>query len=424
MQEVSQKWIATNADAFTVRSFVTLQIHRNSNTGTLFVPPDRIMSYSHKFYGDMLSGEIPEISVTAKINNNDGIYTGTLLTESDFEHAKTDILISFEVGDDDPEEEQNETISGGRLYISSIEYDSRDRTITLKLSDCLQFMNAKYNGLKKGWISQIVSDVVSQANDNSILPNTVITCLIDEDQTEKYQVDIDGETTLAETLQVCANASSCVFYVDRSGIIHIEPMSRTIQNYFINRDVQYTEPALTIDKAINSVLVRYHDEASALTEYDYVRKDQIGAQQTVSNPAIFFVFNAMSVARKAYRVLQENRQIISGEFRCDPRVDIFDVIQIESAERKLSIYDLERMPLNTLERMTINELETNTTSIGNYCIISLEMTFTGAWHGRFTARAVDDKNNSDLRTWGNLRALTWGKAREFSWDEVRGGEYT
>ena len=65
MQEVSEKWIATNQSAFTVPSFITIMIHRNSGTGTLFIPTGRIMAYTQSFYGDMLAGEIPEMSVVA-----------------------------------------------------------------------------------------------------------------------------------------------------------------------------------------------------------------------------------------------------------------------------------------------------------------------------------------------------------------------
>ena len=418
MQEVSEKWIATNQSAFTVPSFITIMIHRNSGTGTLFIPTGRIMAYTQSFYGDMLAGEIPEMSVVAKLNNNDGIYTSSLSADKeDFEHAAADILISFNFNSVDPEEE-NESINGGRFFVSEITYDANDRSLTLRLSDILQFMNSQYNGRSRGWVEDVVNDIIVQAKSDNSVPVQAIQCEIDSTLTGNVQVDMAEKFTLAEALQVCANASNCVLFVDRDSVIHIEPINREVQDYFIGRNIQYTETNLTKDKAINSVLVNFLNYS-----YDYTRKTQIGSQQTVTNPAIMLIINAMNVARRTYRTLQENREVISGEFRCDPRVDIFDVIQIESSKRNLRIYDLEQMPIEDIELLTINEIENSTTDIGIYCITSLEMTFTGAWHGKFSARAINTQGSESLRTWGNLKLMTWGQARDYSWDEVRGGYY-
>lgn len=425
MQEVSQAWIDTNAAPFTVRSYVTIWIRYNSGGGALAIPPERIISYSQGFTGDMLAGEIPEMHAVVKLDNSDGYYSRAFQEEKDeLEHAKTDIYIAFEFLDEN-NDPVPESINGGRFYVSEISIDAKDRTASIKFEDILQFLNTEYKGIKIASVKNIVPAVISQALSDNIVPVTGIDVVLDDTLTSVYiyQIEIPEGTTLAETLQLCANACNCALFVDRSGAIHIEHIDRTAKDYMISRTVQYIDPAIAKDKAINSVLLKYHDATTGYDDYEYKREGQLGAQQTVSNPAIRFLYNAMAVTRRTYRVLQENRDVISGEYRCDPRVDIFDCIQIAANKRYISIADLETMQLNDIEDFTIEELENGAVEVGTYCVTALEMEFSGAWHGRFTARAVDQSNNNDLQTWGDLKVLTWGQARNFSWDEVRGGYY-
>ena len=422
MQEVSERWIATNAAPFTAKSYITIWIRQNISGGALAIPPERILSYTQSFTGDMLAGEIPEIKASVKLNNNDGYYSEAFDNKDEYEHAQAEIWIAFEVGSEvDPY--APESINGGTLFISDVSFDARERTATIKFSDILQFLNAEYTGTKDDWADEIIPAAISQAVASKSVPLTTIPYQFDEELTYFWQLKIPDGLTIAETLQVCANACNCVLYVDRDSKIHIEQIDRTPKEYNLSRDVQYVNPSLYKEKSINSVLLKYYDTNSQLDSYEYRREGQIGSQQTVSNPAIQFVFNAMSVARRTYRVLQENRTVISGEYRCDPRIDIFDCIPIASAVRFITINDLEEMTLNSIEDMTINEIETGYTDVGTYCMTSLEMTFTGSWHGRFTARAVDERNSTNLATWGDAKVLTWGQARNFSWDELKGGIY-
>lgn len=424
MQEVSREWIATNAAPFTSRSSIIIWIYGNGQDArSLPIEPERIISYSQGFTGDMLAGEIPEIHAYVKLNNNDGRYSQAFTDNKDeLEHALSAIWIGFDI-DDEHGEPQTESISGGTLFVSEVSFDTKDKTATIKFEDILQFMNEEYRGVKLGFPKNIIAAAISQALEDKVVPVSSIGTEINETLTFRHQIEIPDGTTLAEALQLCANASNCALFVDRDSKIHIEPIDRTPKDYYISRDVQYIDPAVARDKSINSILLKYYDAVSGYDDYEYKREGQIGSQQIVSNPAVRDIYNAMSMTRRTYRTLQENRNVISGEYRCDPRVDIFDCIQIAANKRYVSISDLETMSLNEVEAFTIEELEDGVIDIGTFCLIALEMDFSGAWHGRFTARAVDQSNNSNLQTWGNLKLLTWGQARDYSWDEARGGYY-
>ena len=60
---------------------------------------------------------------------------------------------------------------------------------------------------------------------------------------------LDGNT-IAEVLQYVANAACCVFYQDREGIYHIEPLPSGVTDYEINQFRSYENSEISLSKAI------------------------------------------------------------------------------------------------------------------------------------------------------------------------------
>jgi hypothetical protein len=110
-------------------------------------------------------------------------------------------------------------------------------------------------------------------------------------------------------------------YQDRNGVLHVEPLRKNASGYAIPRYVSYAHPEFTLTKPLKSVSVNdgmgTADNAAA------------GEIQTVNNKLITDTTMANRVAEWV-RTTLEGRRTLSGEYRANPVLDVFDVIAVES----------------------------------------------------------------------------------------------
>lgn len=126
---------------------------------------------------------------------------------------------------------------------------------------------------------------------------------------------------------MCANAACCVFFQDRSGVLRIEPYTLELSEYLISSALSYSYPEIELSKALKSVSVEY---SSGDTSEKYnLEVAASGETQTVSNPMINTEGHAFVVAEWVKENLV-SRKTISGEYRADPRLDLFDAVTVES----------------------------------------------------------------------------------------------
>jgi hypothetical protein len=143
---------------------------------------------------------------------------------------------------------------------------------------------------------------------------------------ENYKAGYVGKTSHAESIQKCANAAGCILRYDRNGVLYIEPLKKVYADYTITSDLTYTHPEVELSKPLKSVAVSYknsEDDPYVLTI------SSVGEQQTVDNDYITTQEQAAYVAVFVRDAL-EHRGTVSGEFRADPRLDLFDIISIWS----------------------------------------------------------------------------------------------
>jgi hypothetical protein len=103
------------------------------------------------------------------------------------------------------------------------------------------------------------------------------------------------------------------------------------------------------------VAVSYKD---SITPY-VLEVSELGEQQTVDNDYITSEEQAAEVAAWV-RDMLEHRRNLHGEFRADPRLDLFDVVQVET---KYGV-------------------------VSPVVITNIKYTYSGSFRGSFTGRAL------------------------------------
>jgi hypothetical protein len=113
-------------------------------------------------------------------------------------------------------------------------------------------------------------------------------------------------------------------YQDRSGILRIEKLSYKESGYTIKTSLSYAYPEISFSKPLKNVSVTYY--GNAVTLYPY---GSSGETQTLNNDFISTESQAKAVAAWVCDGIR-SRQQITGEFRGDPRFDLFDVVNVEN----------------------------------------------------------------------------------------------
>lgn len=155
--------------------------------------------------------------------------------------------------------------------------------------------------------------------------------------------------TEAVVLQYAANAACCVFYQDRTGRIRIEPLNAQLEDYSIDRFVSYANAELTLTKPLRSV-----DVNNGQFVFTAGRKGEV---QSLSNP-LLTEEQAPAAARWTADYLQ-NRRVLSGSYRADPRLDPLDLVRLENQFAQSIVL-----------------------------ITNVEYTYNGAFRGSYTSRGM------------------------------------
>ena len=271
-----------------------------------------IMSYSHSIFVDPLSSELPKAEITFEIKNLNGEYNPDnpqgvekYLMERQQITARYGYKLNGQV----------EWIKAGTFFMSEWETPQNGITATFTARDAIEFMSDLYTGTSSGTLMAIVTAAFTQAG----LPTL-------SDGSNRWEIDdslssisapsgVDlSQNSIAEVLQLCANAACCVLYQDRTGVFHIEPLAAGTTDYQINRFNSYQNSEISLTKQLKAVDV--NNGAAVITV------GTVGDTQQIDNPLISSS-RAQTVGQWVADFL-ENRRILSGDFRADPRLDALD----------------------------------------------------------------------------------------------------
>ena len=279
-----------------------------------------ILSYTHEQYGNLNSGELPKNSIEFSLDNIDGRWNPSNpvgLEKYLSERQRVTVRYGMDVNG------TTEWVDAGVFYLSEWRAPSNGLEATFSARDVLEYLlNKPYTGLLTGSLKAIVADAFAVAD----IPDGVDIILSSalDNYTATIPVTSDNLHTCAEVVQMCANAASCVIYQDREGSVHVGRLNTANSGYTIPASLSYAHPEIELSKQLKNVSVSYGDD-----KIYTLAVGNAGETQTVSNPIVSAENQAAEVAAWVRDAL-ESRRSVTGEFRADPRLDLFDIVTVES----------------------------------------------------------------------------------------------
>ena len=239
-----------------------------------------------------------------------------------------------------------EWIEGGTFYLSEWYAKQNGITADFTARDLLEFMSAIYvdeHDLSSRTLYELAEKVLIAAelplNDDGSVKWVIDESLKSITTTAPLPAD-----TLANCLQMIANAGMCVLYQDRTGTLRIEPLKSDDTDYKIDSFNSYSKSEVTLTKPIKYV---------EMTTYFYTMGEkgiesttgtaralcgESGETIAVDNPLITGTNPewAVEVGRWIATHLG-NRMIVDSSWRVDVRLDALDIVTNENGYTSNSV---------------------------------------------------------------------------------------
>lgn len=274
-----------------------------------------IISFTHEQFGNLNSSEISKNSIEFTVDNTDGRWNpNNPIGLEQYLSERQVVTVRYGMDVDGT----TQWIHAGTFYLSEWRAPSNGLEATFAARDIFEYLlNEPYTGRTTGTLLEMAKDALASAD----VPDN-FRAVIDP-SLGNYTATLDSEYTAAEVVQMCANAACCVIYQNRDGELHIEPLNQNQTDYVISSALSYSHPELTLSKPVKDVSVSYGDATYLLNA------NPSGETQTVDNPLVNTDVQAAEIAAWVWRVLK-TRKTVSGEFRADPRLDLYDLVSVES----------------------------------------------------------------------------------------------
>lgn len=292
-----------------------------------------LMSYSHTQSVDPISTSLPKMEIQFSIDNSDGSYNPYNLSGlSKYLTERQEIAVRYGLKLND---NTVEWIKGGTFYLSEWYAKQNGLTADFVARDSLEFMLADYKDNITAITERSLYDLATQVLQAANLP-------LNKDGSVRWMVhnSLKGiktrsplpNDTIANCLQLIANAGRCVVYPDRNGLILIEPINDEIVDYEVNSFNSYLKPETTLSKPLKQVVVKVYTYTKSEDGYDSSTTDEIaeigntGETITVDNPLITNSQLAQDVGQWVGNYLK-NRMTLNTTVRGDVRLDALDVVK-------------------------------------------------------------------------------------------------
>ncbi len=325
-----------------------------------------IISYEHEQYGDLLSGELPKNSVTFTLDNTNGLWNPNnpvgferYLTERQPLNVRYGLDVNGTV----------EWIKAGTFYLSEWYAPANGLEAHFVARDLFEFLINEYN--TSAYYDSLANLVESAIYD--MLPQGA--SVVTNEVLSNYYAEYVGDSTAAEMVQKAANAGGCILRYDREGVLHVEPLNTDPADYRIPLSLSYSHPEVTLSKPMKSISIGYGEDKPYEMEVS-----TRGEKQTVDNSFISSEAQAAQIAGWVRGIL-ETRKTVSGEFRADPRLDLFDIIEVESKYGMIS-------PV---------------------VITNVKYTFNGSFRGSYTGRVLNSNQVKLGKYVLGRDSLGWGE---------------
>lgn len=317
-----------------------LPYHR-ARVEEIFVGMNRVYSktdlfdYSHTQLVDPVSTSLPKMEIAFSIDNVDSEYN-PYNTEgmSKYLMSRQEVKARYGLKLNDG---TIEWIKGGTFYLSEWYAKQNGMTADFTARDLLEFMSATYvdnHDLSPRTLYEL-AEIVLTAADLPLNSDGSVKWFIDDSLKSITTTAPLPEDSLANCLQVIANAGECVLYQDRNGILRIEPLKYEVSDYSINSFNSYSKSELTISKPLKQVSVQVYSYKIGDNGFESTTSDTIvnvglvGESIVVDNPLIVDAERASAVGTWVGTHMG-HRMVLESEWRADVRLDALDIVSNEN----------------------------------------------------------------------------------------------
>lgn len=215
---------------------------------------------------DPISATLPKNTLSFSVDNMKGEYNPDKnegLSKYLAERQPINLRYGYKIDGD------VEWIDGGTYYMTGWSAKSNSRNAEFESSDIFGHLTMLYDksqySAEGKTLYDIATEILTFAN-LQLQEDGTVSWVLDEslkDVTVSAVLPVD---TVANCLQLVANAGCCVLYQDRKGVIHIEKRSETVSDYTVNLDNSYSKPETSLDPAVKQVTVNVYSYTQGETE--------------------------------------------------------------------------------------------------------------------------------------------------------------
>lgn len=302
-----------------------------------------LFGYSHSQSVDPLSTALPKNEIQFSLDNVNGEYDPyNEQGMAKYLMSRQEVKARYGLKLDDG---SVEWIPGGTFYLSEWYAKQNGLTADFTARDLLEFMSDIYKEAQMVRVRSLYDmavEVLMAAN----LP-------LNDDGTVKWRIDESlksittsaplPEDTLANCLQLIANAGGCVLYQDRSGILHIEPLVTNVNaDYTISTFNSYSKAEITLGKPVKQVTVKVYHYTVAEDNPLVIEKSEttdlivpigtVGETIVIDNPLIVDNKRATAIGTWVGSHLS-HRMSLAPTWRADVRLDALDVVTHKNQHR-------------------------------------------------------------------------------------------
>ena len=286
-----------NFDRITLTVLKWCLPNRRARVEELFIGMNKVYSksdllgYSHSQTADPLSTSLPKAEISFTVSNMDNAYNPynvNGLSRYLMERQEIKTRYGYRLDGD-----KIEWIKGGTFYLSEWGSAQNGTRAEFTARDVLELMSAVYYEGQYSESGESLYDLALDVLNKANLPlnnDGSEKWYIDESLKDVYTVAPLPVDTLANCLQLIANAGQCAFYQDRNGTLHIEPLWIDVGDYDISLRNSYSKSDMKQSKPVKQVNVAVYqyfedEKTSELYKGSIENSGTVETWVVYSNPA-------------------------------------------------------------------------------------------------------------------------------------------
>lgn len=138
------------------------------------------------------------------------------------------------------------------------------------------------------------------------------------------------DVPVGQLIQLCVNKCAYSMWQAADGKLRFNAPTKALTDYVISSGSMYTHPEIELTKPLKQVSVVCYDFYGSDQVANVVSINATGETVTIDNPYMWKNTSFTNTVSQAYAEWWKHRGFVSGEYRADPRLELFDVIKVES----------------------------------------------------------------------------------------------